>query len=485
MAARGVGTALSIRQEFGVIAAIGAGTFAFAFQVASVLVLLPTVNGFLGPKIAVGWIVTTYLLCLTAFLLLCGRVGDLFGNRRTYLWGLGLFTAASLACGTARWPLVLLVARCLQGMGVALASANSPALLTRQISASRYGRALGWQTTMTYLGLAVGPACAATLLPRFGWRSVFLVEAPAGIVAMALALWALRPDVRAARQTAGLPLRGTFLWIVCLVPCTLALGQGARWGWGSATVAGMLVVSSGAFLVLVATEGRSGRALVGLHLLRRADACRSILSEALFYGSLYAAGFLVPIMAMRGGRSGAALAGAMLLCQALTRMVATPLAGLLSDRLGSIRLIAAGDVVLAASTLILLVAWRRATPWMLTVLVALVGLGSSFFVPANSRRLFAATPLADHGAAAGMLATARNLGMLLGTAAAAALNATSLQVHAGGEALVANVRNTLWLVLSAAVVMLLEESVQLPLRMPGQRIRLWPSPSHAPRDFPL
>jgi MFS family permease len=286
---------------------------------------------------------------------------------------------------------------------------------------------------MTYLGLAAGPVCASTFLPRFGWRSIFLVEVPAGIVCIMLALCALRPDLRTGRQQAPIPPLGTFLWIGCLRPFLLALGEGAHWRWRSVTVVSLFVTSAFVAPLFVVRESRCSNALIGMHLLRHIDQLRSIFSAALFYGGLYAVGFLIPILAMRQGqgRSVTELAGTMLLWQALTRMIATPLVGYLSDCFGSTRLIAAGCIVFGASALGLLVSWQRATPITLTVLIAFAGLGSSLFVPANSRRLFAVTPLGAHGTAARLQAIARNVGMLRGTAAAAAFNQTSLSLHRG------------------------------------------------------
>jgi hypothetical protein len=107
---------------------------------------------------------------------------------------------------------------------------------------------------MTYLGLVAGPVCASTFLPRFGWRSIFLVEVPAGIVCIMLALCALRPDLRTGRQQAPIPLLGTFLWIGCLSPFLLAPGEGAHWRWRSITVVSLFVTSAFVALLFVERE---------------------------------------------------------------------------------------------------------------------------------------------------------------------------------------------------------------------------------------
>ena len=448
---------VSLRREFGIIAAVGAGTFTFALQVASVLVALPSISNFFGPGISAGWIVTTYLLCLTGFLLVFGRLGDLFGNRRTYLAGLLLYTLASLGCAAAHLPFLLLAARSAQGVGAALASANSPALLSRHISPARRGRALGCQATMTYLGLTLGPICAASLLARFSWHAIFLVEVPAGILAMALALSALPADTRREHKPLAIPVGGALLWLACLVPLVFALGQGPKWDGHASSIVGLLVASLFSISALAWTERHSRNTLIPVSLFRSKDACQSLFSETLVYGGLYAISFVVPILAMRGRGLSTAIASTLLMSQALARLLVTPLAGFLSDWFGTSRLITAGSVLFAGGAFLLLSLWEHASPRSLMVLVAFAGLGPSLFVPANISRLLASLSLTSHGTAAGMLATARNLGMLLGTAGAAAFCSGALRLHRSSEAATTCVRNVFCMVLVAGGAMLITE----------------------------
>jgi MFS family permease len=453
-----IDTDVSLRQEIGVIAAVGAGTFTFALQVTAVLVALPSISLFLGPAISAGWVATSYLLFLTGFLLVFGRLGDLLGNRRTYVAGLVLYTLASLVCAAAHLPNVLLAARSFQGVGAALASANSPALLTRHLSPRRRGRALGCQATMTYLGLTLGPICAATLIAHSGWHAIFLVEVPAGILATLLALVALPADSEEEDRFSAIPLGGAFLWLACLAPFVFALGQGQQWGWHSPGIIGLFAASTLAVVVFVSTEIRSRNPLIPVQLFRNVDVGRSILCETLLYGGMYSISFVLPIMATRGLGLGTAMAGTLLMSQALTRLFVTPLAGFLSDWFGPARLIAAGSFLFATGALLLLLFWRHASPALLLALVAFTGLGPSLFVPANSARLFASVSFTSHGVAAGMLATARNLGMLLGTAGAAACCAGLLRQHHSGEMLATGVRNVYCLVLAASIAMLITDT---------------------------
>lgn len=475
MAAQSIHAAVSFRQEAGIISAVGAGTFVFSFQVAAVLVALPAISAFLRPFFSAGWIVTTYLLCLTALLFLFGRLGDAYGNRRFYIGGLSLFTLASFLCATVHGPAFFLLARSAQGVGAALSSANSPALLTRHLLPTRRGRALGCQSAMTYLGLSIGPGVAAFLLSRFAWRSIFLVEVPAGVVAICLALYALPRDAESSFGRATISLRGAALWLACLVPLIFALSQGSQWGWFSADSVTLLLISALAVIALVLTESRTRHPLENFDLFRSLNFSRSIVCEALLYGGIYAIGFLIPILAVRSRDLGVATAGAILTTQSLVRMIFTPLAGIISDRFGAGRLISAGSAVFAFGALLLFLFCQHGSFMLLGLAVALIGLGTSLFVPANSARLFASAPVPKHGMAAGTLATARNLGMLLGSAGAAATCAKPLRLDTAGERLATDIRTAFCFVFVASLAMLMAESVPLLARVLAVRSTTHPS----------
>jgi MFS family permease len=417
-------------KEPAVIITVGAGTFVFALQVTSILVALPTMARFLHRPLSTEWAATTYLLCLTAFLLLFGRLGDCFGTKRFYIAGLVIFTSASLLCAIAQWPFLFLVGRSLQGIGAAMSAANSPAILTRHTLPERRGCALGWQATMTYLGLAVGPVSAAFLVTHFTWRAIFFFNIPFGLAAIGFALYALPASLPRARHLSDIPVISTTLWLGCLVPLVLTLSQGVNWGWTSLKTVGLLIMSALSCFLFYKLNRRSTAQfpitqLIDLSLFKDRLSRFAVFYELFFYFGIYAIGFFIPALLIRGLGRGVTAAAAILTTQTLARLFIAPVAGIASDRHGSTTMISLGAALLGLGAILLACLTDSGPLLPLGFAAALIGLGSGVFVPANSARLFANSPLRQHGSAAGALATARNLGMLLGITVAAAVCSNS------------------------------------------------------------
>jgi EmrB/QacA subfamily drug resistance transporter len=444
----------SLRRESIIIAAVGAGTFAFAFQVSALLTALPAMRSFLRPPLSTEWVMTAYLLCLSTLLLLLGRIGDLFGTKKVYVAGLAIFSGASLLCALAGSPYLFLFGRALQGIGAALAAANSPAILTRNLLSQNQGRALGWQAGMTYLGLALGPSAGGYLISRWEWRAVFLSGLPIGILAVLLAIYAVPRDTNQSAGRSHLPLSTAVLWLACLTPLLFALSRGAQWGWSSPKTGGLLLVSVIALFSFVVAQRRSSTPLLDLALFQRRIFSSALLGELLFYMSLYAIGFLIPILVVRGRALPPAWTGMLLTTQSVLRMCMAPISGSASDRYGTRIVVSLGAAVFAAGVLILACASGYGSMPALAIGMAIVGLGTGTFIPANSSRLLKEAPVHQHGTAAGALATARNLGMMLGVAIAAAVYSSSLPALGGREAELSATRNGLAMVFLIAAATL-------------------------------
>lgn len=441
----------SFRRESMIVAAAGAGTFVFAFQISALLVALPAMRSFLRPPLSAEWVITVYLLCLSTLLLLLGKAGDLLGTKSVYIAGLVAFTGASLLCAVAHSPSLFLFGRAIQGIGAALSAANSPAIVTTNLLPQNRGQALGWQAAMTYLGLTVGPSIGAYAIAHFVWRVVFLIELPFGFVAIFLAIYAIPHDAKRTTGRFNIPVSDAIVWLACLTPLLLALSRGAQWGWRSPKTGGLLLLSFIAFVVFVVVQGRSSNPLVDPTLFRSRVFSAALLIELLFYVALYALGFLIPILVVRGRALAPVWTGVLFTIQSILRMCTAPISGLASDRYGARIVISVGTAFFAAGALFLVCISGYGSIPILAIGMAIIGLGTGIFVPANSSRLLKDAPLHHHGTAAGALATARNLGMMLGVAIAAAVYSSSLPETGGRPAELLATRSALSIVFLVAV----------------------------------
>ena len=403
---------------------IGIGTFMSALDGSVVNTLLPVLGRALGTSIAgIEWVTTIYLLVISGLLLSVGRAGDLFGHRRLYLAGFVLFVLGSALCGLAGSAHALVALRAVQALGAAMLMATAPAILTRSFPAGQRGRALGALGTFTYLGLIVGPSLGGWLAGAFGWRSVFYINIPIGVLAIALALRAIAED-RVTRRGERFDFVGAALFTAGLVALLVALNQGHAWGWSSPAAVALLAAATLLLVAFVRLERRQSSPMLDLSLFRSRVFSASVASALLNYACVYAVLFVLPFLLIDGRGLSAQQAGLVLTAQPIVMAIVAPLSGALSDRVGSRGPATLGMLLLTAGLVCLGLLVPHGALWAIAAALALVGLGVGMFVSPNNSALMGAAPRHRQGIASGVLATARNVGMVLGVGFAGAVFTT-------------------------------------------------------------
>ena len=403
---------------------IGIGTFMSALDGSVANTLLPVLGRELGTDVAgVEWVTTIYLLVISGLLLSVGRAGDLFGHRRLYLAGFVLFVLGSALCGLAGSARALVALRAVQALGAAMLMATAPAILTRSFPAGQRGRALGALGTFTYLGLIVGPSLGGWLAGAFGWRSVFYINIPIGVLAIALALRAIADD-RVTRRGERFDFVGAALFTAGLVALLVALNQGHAWGWSSPAAVALLAAATLLLVAFVRLERRQSSPMLDLSLFRSRVFSASVASALLNYACVYAVLFVLPFLLIDGRGLSAQQAGLVLTAQPIVMAIVAPLSGSLSDRVGSRGPATLGMLLLTAGLVCLGLLVPHGALWAIAAALALVGLGVGMFVSPNNSALMGAAPRHRQGIASGVLATARNVGMVLGVGFAGAVFTT-------------------------------------------------------------
>jgi len=216
------------------------GAFMAPFDGSIVTIAIPSIASSmtLGLETVV-WIALSYLLVLTVLLINAGRLADLRGRKRSYMLGFVVFTAASALCGASASGFQLILFRALQGSGAALIASNSPAIVTESFQSWERGKALGINAMAVYIGLMAGPVIGGVLVQNFGWRSVFYVNVPIGILVVGLASLKLR-ERRTARSGESFDLAGAATLSVALAAFLVALTLGGSYGWTSLPILSLL-----------------------------------------------------------------------------------------------------------------------------------------------------------------------------------------------------------------------------------------------------
>jgi EmrB/QacA subfamily drug resistance transporter len=418
--------ALPGRTKWLVLIAVGIATFMSALDGSVVNTLLPVIQQYFHSDVAtVEWVVTVYLLVVSGLLLSFGRLGDLRGNKNVYVWGFVIFILGSAFAGLSLSAPMLISARSFQAIGATMLFANSPAILTKTFPASQRGQALGLQGTMTYLGLTTGPFLGGWLADTFSWHAAFFVNVPVGLLATWLS-WKVIPTDAVLGKQERFDFLGAAAFMAGLVALLLGLNQGHAWGWTSPLTLGLILGALALLALFLQIERRARAPMLDLALFRSRLFNVSAFSPILNYICVYSVLFLMPFYLIQGRGLDPARAGLILTAQPLVMALMAPLSGTLSDRIGSRLPTTLGMLVLAGG-LFTLARLSQSSPYAHVLAgLAVCGLGVGLFVAPNNSALMGAAPKARQGIAAGVLALARNVGMVLGIGLTGAIFTTYL-----------------------------------------------------------
>jgi EmrB/QacA subfamily drug resistance transporter len=418
-------------QRLMLIASLGVGTFTTALSNSVLNAILPLIANAFDTGISdVEWIITAFLLVQSGLLLTFGRLGDMIGHRKVYLSGLAIFIVSLVLCAFSPSVPVLIAARILQGIGSAMFIANSPPILTAFFPPSQRGQVLGIQATTVYLGLAAGAPIGGFLADAFGWQSVFLVPIPFAALALTMSWMVLRADILSGRRE-RFDLIGAAVYLVGLILLLLALNRGRSWGWTSELTLGCLVVGLLTLLVFVWHEHRTPSPMLNLSLFKQRAFTAPVISSMMNYSASAGTVFLLPFALIQGRDLSPGQVGLVLTSQPIIMAIMATVSGGLSDKIGS-RIPATAGMVILSLGLFVLSRMDLTTPlWVLSAILAVVGLGIGLFTSPNNSSVLGAVGPERRGVASGILSTARTLGNVLGIGLAGAVYATALSYSGG------------------------------------------------------
>lgn len=356
------------------------------------------------------WVVNAYQLAVTVTLLPLSALGDIIGYRRVYLWGLCVFTAASLACGLADTLPLLVAGRILQGFGAAGIMSVNTALVRFIVPRTQLGRGIANIALVVATCSAAGPSLAAAILSVASWHWLFTFNVPFGILAVWLALRSLPDTPRSGHRfdliSAGLNAATFGLLLVGLD----GIGHGQDLAW----VAAELLVGTVAGVVFIRRQNRMAAPMLPVDLFRKPVFALSVATSVCSYSAQAIAFLALPFyFAVAGGMSQSRIGLLMTPWPAVVVVVA-PIAGRLSDRYSAGLL---GGLGLAALTagLLLMLALPADPPFIQIVWRMMAcGIGFGFFQSPNNRALISAAPRSRSGVASGVLSTARLTGQTIG-----------------------------------------------------------------------
>ncbi|MFF8642514.1 MFS transporter [Streptomyces sp. NPDC015345] len=395
------------------------GFSVITIDVTAVNIALPDIRADLhGGMAGLQWVVDAYTLMFAALMLSAGALADRAGARRAYAWGVGLFTAASLACALAPGIGSLIAARVAQGGAAAIVMPASLALIRQAYDDPRLrARAIALWTVGGSAAVAVGPVLGGILTESAGWRAVFLLNLPVGAVILAL----LARTARSPRRPAPLDLAGQVSAVLALAGLAFAVIEGGHLGWAHPSVLVAAAVAVGSAFAFHAAEKRHRAPMVPLGLLRQRQVSIALAVGFAINAGFYGVTFLLGLYYQQlRGMSGVA-AGLMFVPMAAFVTGTNLVSPRLAERIGRRRVVVIGQAVLAVAMFALLPLAPHTPLWLVLALLIPSGIGGALAVPALTAQLIDSVPGERAGTASGLLNSLRQTGGALSVALFGAL----------------------------------------------------------------
>jgi EmrB/QacA subfamily drug resistance transporter len=379
------------------------------------------------------WTVAAYALTFASLLLTGGKLGDLLGRRLIFVIGLVVFTGSSLFCGLSQTGAELISARAVQGIGAALMMPATLSIISATFAVRERGTAIGIWAGVSAMALAIGPLLGGIITEHISWHWIFYVNVPIGVVGVLVALLVV-PESRDTSREQRLDLPGLLSSGIGLFALVYALIEANQYGWTSARIIGLFVVAAISLVTFVLLELHQRLPMLDLSLFRSGTFAGANLVAILVTLAMFGIFVFFPIY-MQSFRGWSPIqAGAALLPWTLMIVVFAPIAGKLSDRVGSRWLMAGGMSVVAVCCLLLSTVTLHSTFWHMLPAFLLGGLGMSFVMTPMSAAAMGAAPVDKAGVASGVLNTFRQVGVALGIAITGAIIADRAAKAAAGGA---------------------------------------------------
>jgi EmrB/QacA subfamily drug resistance transporter len=378
-------------------------------------VALPSImRSFSASLAATQMVVLVYLSTITIFLVFWGHLSDIWGRGQIYLKGMLIFAIASCGCYLSLSLSMLIAFRFLQGLGAAMMMASGPAIIKMVFPVDQLGRGLGLVGLATSFGLMCGPVISGFLIHFFSWRLIFLVTLPLSLSMCLIGhiglLSNLQNSVERHRRTFDWP--GFVLWGMMVVFFVVLVSLADNLTTGRYLIAALFFIAL--ISIFLWMERRAAEPLIPVDLFRKRYFSTAMITAGLSFAVLFVILLLIPfyldyILELSSDRI-----GLIMLSVPVTLVVVSPLSGWLYDQIGARMLTTLGLAVSCLAILSMLGFTAETNEWSVAARLALLGTGQAIFLSPNSASVLAQVSEQYVGIAAGLLATARNLGMLLG-----------------------------------------------------------------------
>lgn len=404
----GPGTTDEYDKKWRILLAVSIGALMVPINASITNVSLPQMAEFFTVNVATAeWVLTSYLIMFIGLVLFFARFGDFYGHERLFMGGLVGFVISSILCSLSPSITALIIFRGLQGVTASMILSVSMVIIEKSFPLRYLGKAMGIYSVAIAAGLALGPAIGGVMSDIFGWRSIFLVNIPIGILAFGICYSTLK---RGESHEVKWDIPGTLLQFTYLFLIIYSLNLIENSNYTTAAIVGLSATV--AFTLFVRTELKSKNPMIKLKLFKNKVFSAFNACLHLNYICMYMMLFAMPFYLQKVLHFGSGMSGMILTASPIIMMLMAPLSGSLSDKLGSRIPVFLGSITCIAA--MLLMAQLTVSSSILDVFwrLALLGLGAALFQAPANKTLMSTLPHENAGMASGIIATVRDMGMV-------------------------------------------------------------------------
>jgi len=359
-------------------------------------------------------VVTSYLIIISATILVFGRLGDILGKTKVFKFGIALFTIGSLLCGITSSLPILVIARVIQAIGSAGTMANSQGIITEVFPANERGKALGITGTFVALGSLVGPPLGGFIVDASSWEYIFLINVPIGIITLFYAFKILPKGHKTAKGK--LDGVGALLFMFAIVPLFVALGKGQQVGFANPMILLGFLIAIISFIAFIMVERKRENPLLQLQIFKNKLFSLSIFCGFVSFVAIFCSIIIQPFYLQDVMKFSPASTGLVLMTFPLILSVTSPISGHLSDKIGSEILTFIGLVITSLGLLLMSTLNERSTVISMVIFIGVMSIGNGLFQSPNNSLIMSTVPKDKLGIAGSVNALVRNLGMVCGIA---------------------------------------------------------------------
>ncbi|MDP4120335.1 MAG: MFS transporter [Bacillota bacterium] len=395
-------------------------TFMSCVDSSIVNVALPTIASNLhADTFSVSWVVTVYLIIITALILFFGKLADLTGKTRCFNYGIVLFTLGSLFCGLSNSLVLLLIARAIQAIGAAAAMATTQGIIAEAFPAKERGRALGISGSSVALGSMAGPVLGGLIVNFYSWHYIFLINLPIGIAAFILGSKFLPKDNKKLENKKSLDGIGVVLFALSMIILFATVSIAENLDFINVLVLVLfllaIVVSICLFVLFIFVERKNDMPMLDLSIFRNSLFSLSVFCAFISFSVISCTSILLPFYLQELLRMSPSAAGLIIMSSPIVLALTAPISGYLSDHFGSEFLTFLGLSIMTVGMILMGIFFNADTSVILIIVfIGMISLGNGMFQSPNTSLIMSTVPKNKYGIAGSINALVRNAGLVFG-----------------------------------------------------------------------